>query len=426
MRLAVAVGVVIACCAVPAHAVTVTVGRQDLSPTVPQDFNHRAGCLSTNSTPCIITVSPGELTNPSDLELVPADGTITGWRAKGGNNGFSATTSFRLRVLRRSGDSWTGAGSSPTVDKTAMNGSLITLAAPLPVLAGDRIAVTVTHTESLDTSMGWVDKQPVMGAFYDTFGPIADGTSESPTRVDGAEPLLNADVVLAPPEVTGVSPSSGPTAGGQQVTIYGNHLDGATSVTFGGQQASSVNLAPDRSLTVVTPASPPGTVDVTVTTAGGQSPASPAARYTFVAPPTDETSPVISALKLSPSSFEAANTGPALIAAVVGTRLSYALSEAGTTTFTVERARPGFRRGHRCVKRRPAGRARRCTRYVRMKGKLTHVGAAGTNSVRFMGRLRNRRLHSGRYRLVAVATDAAGNRSKPVRRGFRILRPSEG
>mgnify|MGYP001135564564 CR=1 FL=1 len=53
-------------------------------------------------------------------------------------------------------------------------------------------------------------------------------------------------------------------------------------------------------------------------------------------------------------------------------------------------------------------------------GGAYEVGAAGTNSLRFMGRLRGRALKRGKYRLVAVAVDAAGNRSKPVRRSFRI------
>jgi hypothetical protein len=57
---------------------------------------------------------------------------------------------------------------------------------------------------------------------------------------------------------------------------------------------------------------------------------------------------------------------------------------------------------------------------VRVKGGFTHAGAAGTNTFRFMGRLRGRALRRGKYRLVAVATDAAGNRSAALRRPFRI------
>lgn len=130
----------------------------------------------------------------------------------------------------------------------------------------------------------------------------------------------------------------------------------------------------------------------------------------------DATRPLLRDLAMSRASFSAANTGPGFIAAV-GTRVSYRLSEAASTRFTVERATRGRRRGRRCVKGR---RGRRCTRYVRLRGSFTQTGTAGLNSFRFMGRLRGRALRRGKYRLVAVATDAAGNRSAPVRRAFRI------
>ena len=44
----------------------------------------------------------------------------------------------------------------------------------------------------------------------------------------------------------------------------------------------------------------------------------------------------------------------------------------------------------------------------------------GTNALRFSGRLRNRRLAAGRYRLRAVARDAAGNRSRAGLARFEI------
>jgi hypothetical protein len=55
-----------------------------------------------------------------------------------------------------------------------------------------------------------------------------------------------------------------------------------------------------------------------------------------------------------------------------------------------------------------------------VKGSFVHAGDTGANALRFMGRLRGRTLKRGKYRLVAVAVDAAGNRSGAVRRSFRI------
>jgi hypothetical protein len=61
-------------------------------------------------------------------------------------------------------------------------------------------------------------------------------------------------------------------------------------------------------------------------------------------------------------------------------------------------------------------------RFVRI-GALRRSSAAGGNRVPFSGRLRGRALAPGRYRLTLVARDAAGQRSAPVRRRFRIESP---
>jgi Glycine rich protein len=130
--------------------------------------------------------------------------------------------------------------------------------------------------------------------------------------------------------------------------------------------------------------------------------------------------PVVSRFVITPVSFSAANFGPS--AARVGTRLLYRVSEAATTTFTVQRARPGVRRGRACVRRRRSMRGRSCTRYVAVRGSFRHRAEAGLNTLLFSGRVRGRRLALGRYRLTATARDAAGNRSRPIRRAFRIVR----
>ena len=57
-----------------------------------------------------------------------------------------------------------------------------------------------------------------------------------------------------------------------------------------------------------------------------------------------------------------------------------------------------------------------------MRGNFTDAGVAGANRFRFSGRLRNRALARASYRLVARATDAAGNRSTVKRAAFRIVK----
>jgi hypothetical protein len=78
------------------------------------------------------------------------------------------------------------------------------------------------------------------------------------------------------PIVTAVSPASGPSAGGTAVTITGEFLSGATSVTFGGTAATNVTVVNDTTITARAPAGPANTtVNVIVTTGGGVSIPSP-------------------------------------------------------------------------------------------------------------------------------------------------------
>jgi len=136
----------------------------------------------------------------------------------------------------------------------------------------------------------------------------------------------------------------------------------------------------------------------------------------------DTTRPLLSALSLSPTRFRAAGKGPS-IAARVGSRVSYRLTEPAAVSFKVERALPGRRVRGRCVKpKRSNRRAKRCTRYQTLRGGFTHRGKAGRNRFTFRGRLRARKLRPGRYRLRAVATDPAANKSRPKRSRFRIVR----
>ena len=83
--------------------------------------------------------------------------------------------------------------------------------------------------------------------------------------------------------------------------------------------------------------------------------------------------------------------------------------------FTIERAAKGRRSGGRC--RATARSGRRCTLFKRVRGSFSHAAVAGANTVRFTGRLGDRRLSHGSYRLVATA--AGGN---AARIAFTVIR----
>jgi hypothetical protein len=86
------------------------------------------------------------------------------------------------------------------------------------------------------------------------------------------------------PEVSALSPASGPVSGGTPVTITGTGLASVSSVKFDGVEAQRVEPDgenPDGKLVAVSPPHAAGAVDLTITADGGSSAAVPAARFTY-------------------------------------------------------------------------------------------------------------------------------------------------
>jgi hypothetical protein len=140
----------------------------------------------------------------------------------------------------------------------------------------------------------------------------------------------------------------------------------------------------------------------------------------------DTRKPVLSKVRLSRKRFRVGPKRTALTAAKRGTRLSFTSSEAGRAAIAAQQARKGWRKGKRCVARRPrtkpgAKRPKVCTRWV-ARGTLRRGVAAGANRVAFSGKLGRKALRRGRYRFSMRVTDGAGNRSARKRIGFRIVR----
>lgn len=97
----------------------------------------------------------------------------------------------------------------------------------------------------------------------------------------------------SPPTVTGISPSSGNTAGGTQVQITGTNFGGATSVTIGGNPATFVTVVSPTQINATTPAhAAPGAVDVVVTTPAGTGTGTKLYTYVAGAPTVTAISPV--------------------------------------------------------------------------------------------------------------------------------------
>jgi hypothetical protein len=105
-----------------------------------------------------------------------------------------------------------------------------------------------------------------------------------------------------------------------------------------------------------------------------------------------------------------------------GSAFRFTLSEAARVRVILERRVIGRRSGRRCLRaRRRVPPRLRCVRRAR-KGVLGRSLVAGRARIPFSGRVGRRALRPGHYYATLIATDAAGNRSTPVRLAFTILR----
>jgi hypothetical protein len=83
------------------------------------------------------------------------------------------------------------------------------------------------------------------------------------------------------PQVTGIAPASGSSAGGDTIVITGSGFTGATDVGFDTTSASSFTVDSDTQITAISPAGTGIAVDITVTTPAGTSPISTAGVFTY-------------------------------------------------------------------------------------------------------------------------------------------------
>ena len=175
---------------------------------------------------------------------------------------------------------------APTVTGISPSTGLAAGGDPVVITGTNLTAATAVHFgANLGTACGYNTATSIT-----CNSPAGTGTvNVTVTTVGGTSAALVADqfTYIQVPAVTSVSPSAGPTAGGDIVTIAGTNLASATSVHFGANLGTSCGTNTATSITCTSPAGSVGTVDVTVTTAGGTSPVNaPADEFTYVAAPT--------------------------------------------------------------------------------------------------------------------------------------------
>ena len=109
---------------------------------------------------------------------------------------------------------------------------------------------------------------------YSAMGDPIDHTYTTPgtytvTAYRGSSSVTAEVTVSNAPTVDAITPDSGSTAGGDDVTITGTNLDKVTSVAFGVTAGTGFSVDSPTQVTVTTPPAAAGPVDVSLTYPGG-------------------------------------------------------------------------------------------------------------------------------------------------------------
>ncbi|MFM7053088.1 MAG: IPT/TIG domain-containing protein, partial [Planctomycetota bacterium] len=170
----------------------------------------------------------------------------------------------------------------------------ITTVAPSSGPAAGGTAITITGTNLTGTSsvtVGGAAATSVSVVSATTVTAVtpagtAGAKTVSLTTPGGTANLTNGFTYGLGPTISSVSPNVGPTAGGTAITITGTNLTGTSSVTVGGNPATSVSVVSATTVTAVTPAGTAGAANVSLTTPYGSTTATGAFTYQLYGTPT--------------------------------------------------------------------------------------------------------------------------------------------
>ncbi|BCS31826.2 hypothetical protein TBR22_A10280 [Luteitalea sp. TBR-22] len=198
---------------------------------------------------------------------VTGPGTITAKTPSNpvGPANVSITTSSKVTLV--GGFTYTGPQPAPTLTAVSPASGVTTGGTPI-TLTGTNFSGSPTVTVGGVAATGvTVINSTTITAVTPT--GTAGARDVVVTTLGGDATLVGGFTYVAPPTVSGLTPSSGPTAGGTTVTITGSNFTADTQVRFSGVIAQSVTVSSATTLTAVTPGGAAGAADVRVTTPGG-------------------------------------------------------------------------------------------------------------------------------------------------------------
>ena len=238
---------------------------------------------------------------------------------------------------------------------------------------------------------------------YTVTATSSDGQTASAQISYTVGPVLSAPPPARPPSASITAPVSGRTyTVGQSVSTRFSCSEGPGGPGLASCDDSTgarTQSGGSGHLSTSTPGH--RTYTVTATSSDGQT-ASAQISYTVKRP-----TPRLSGLSVTPHAFLAATSGPTIFTSPdAGVMIRYRDTLAAHSTFMVLHC---------------AGARARC-RKPALLGTFSHRDHAGSNSLRFSGRLHGHALQPGRYLLEATAT-LAGQRSPTITTSFVILAP---
>ncbi|MDQ2701875.1 MAG: IPT/TIG domain-containing protein [Pseudomonadota bacterium] len=254
--------------------------------------------------PTITSVAPTTGTTLGGTRVVITGTNLTGATAVsfGGTAAISYTVDSDTQITAITPAHAAGAAdvAATTPGGTATAAGAFTFVTPAPTITN----VAPTSGTTLGGTSVVITGINLTGATAVSFGGTAATifTVDSDTQITATTPAHGAGAVdvavttpggaamaagafsfqVPAPTITGLSPASGPTAGGTSIVITGSHFTGATVVTLGGTAATSHTVDSDTQVTAVVPAHAAGAVDVAVTTPGGTG--TLAAAFEYIAP----------------------------------------------------------------------------------------------------------------------------------------------
>ncbi len=310
---------------VPTTEAPTTTTAASTTTTLAPTTTSQAPTTTTTAAPTTTTTATPPA--PAITNLTPSKGPVAG-----GTTVVITGTGF----LGLSGTGAVTFGGTNATSYTVDSATKITAKAPAHAAGSVRVKVTTAYGVSANTAADdftYVGP-PAVASLSPATGPVAGGTSvvitgtdltgatgvtfggvvatftvDSATKITAKAPAHAAGSVrvkvttafgvsantaaddftyVGAPAITGLDPTSGPTAGGTTVVITGTGflgLSGAGAVTFGGINATSYTVDSATKITATTPAHAAGSVRVKVTSAYGVSANTAADDFTYVGAP---------------------------------------------------------------------------------------------------------------------------------------------